>query len=809
MNNLTSKPAERALQGLVTSVDRKGKKDGIWTTEFQVRILSGAIFHCTTTEFCWVLSGDKIFAHGLAWLEQRGSMCKYCFKIIETPIVEPSMDPPNIRHCLINCLGKGKITSLANSEKLYDSMVEYTSQHEYYQAEESEALRVSMYLSYASNQFKKAGSEFGPKLIEPLLQIVSEDDARKLLKNWYHLIEYRKLCMLGLTKKEISSSPYNTELLYRKLRSNPYTIPFLSEARCIELCTRLNLEVDPLTIKCGSISRYIYNTCDRYSHMCLPYSKIANKFNYLQECLDCLLDDSDSIASFDVVYDFDQFYLRSNYEDEMLVTFRIGALYEEGRFEGIEEPVYQLSTLTDIQKTAIRGCLNNPVAIITGGGGSGKTTSIKEIVYNWHLLNEMRGTSEDFLVCSFTGKAVENISEILGQPLADITADVAESMKNRCFTIHRSVFKGVEGLIKHVIIDEATMVTVGLLAFLLRNYPDIRSITLVGDCNQLLPIGSGCLFTQVISSGRFPIYRLAQIHRLVFGDTEDNGIYYNSNTLANASSSIYFEFKTFETFQLYEGGLPLLENRIKTLADAGISDHQLTVLCPVIRGTDKVNDFITKIYRPGQFSAVDSVGIGWRIGDRVMMTVNNYNINVMNGSEGRVVGILEGKIAVAFGKEALTWKSSDSIEELPQDRIFNFDLKHPDEKNLAYNKIYTGVLMKSNCMTIHKSQGSEWSIVILYVPEGVRASSSFFNRNMVYTAITRPTTVCLIIGNIQETIKAANTRASTRYEKLAERLERNLPECFEGADNRFVTIGVFEDYEVGYFESEYDITDFM
>lgn len=781
---LDENPKDRSLGGLVISVHKKQKLNDIWYTNFTVMTNKKILFNCTCTDFCWVMSGDKILAKGKAWVKNG----KYQMQIEGIPLIQTESSESNTLSTLVSILGHKSIHSVNEARQIYNSIREYGSAHPFYSRYENDYDKVNMYLCYASNQLNKAGSEFGPKLMEPLLKNIDEDRAKSLLKNWYNQVERRKLLMLGLFDKEIRDSNYNTELLYRKIRNNPHTIPFLSEERCHNLCVRMNIVIEPEDIYCGKICRYIYNTCQKYNHMCLPYNKVKFMFSDLDNYLNKITDNTDPIASYDIVFDMNHLYIRPNHEDECLVSEVFTNICQDPNYVPFSDPVFVLPTLTDVQKTAIRGCLSHPISVITGSGGSGKTTCINEIVNNLTI------AEIGFLICSFTGKAVSYIKSALAKNII---------IQNSCYTLHRAIYKGVEYKVDYVIIDEATMVTTNLLAFFLRNFPDLKSILLVGDCNQLLPIGSGCVFTEVMNSRRFPVYQLSKAHRLLGGETDNNGIYQNSNRIANLPEGFTFNFEVFENFNTFPGNMETLYELFRRMYRGGISDHMITILCPRLEEAKEINEYISVFCRNENLSIEDNKGRIWRMEDRVMMTVNNYDIDIMNGEEGRITGFEDGKIQVTFSKEALETKKA-----IPKEKTFGFSLTEPDIKHHG-NKPHTGMLIKSNCMTVHKSQASEWHFVCLFIPPNMeRASAHFLNRNMIYTAITRPKFHLALIGNIDTATAAAVTKAAKRYENTGERLKLKLAECNDGIDARVLTMGVFDENEPD-IEDEYDYYDFM
>lgn len=377
------------------------------------------------------------------------------------------------------------------------------------------------------------------------------------------------------------------------------------------------------------------------------------------------------------------------------------------------------------------------------------TTIIAEIVHNLTLRDEK------FAIASFTGKAVARIREVI-------------KLRSPS-TLHRMIARAATiPKFAHLIIDEASMVTTELFYAFIKAFPGPYRITLVGDPNQLQPIGWGTLLEQLLKSKRVPIFRLSQNHRLEKVNGDINGIMANANGLIRAwggdinEDEPPFEFVTTDNFSMIDGNIEIVYDVLRALYNSGVPANEITMITPYNKEIDDLNKTAQQIFNETSKSIVDSRGKLWCIRDRVMLLENNYEINVMNAEEGMVTDISPEEIAVQFKDGATHYFK---LEPSPEDEKKD-DEDHPYAKELT-------VLMLGHCfsISIHRAQGSEWPYVIIAVPAHT-ANSSFLNRNLIYTAITRAKRACWIVGDIEAFKAGAFRSAGYRCENLSERLSK-------------------------------------
>ena len=391
-------------------------------------------------------------------------------------------------------------------------------------------------------------------------------------------------------------------------------------------------------------------------------------------------------------------------------------------------------TYDDVQQAAIHMAAASKVMVVTGGPGTGKTTTTQGIISVW------KTAGLRILLAAPTGRASKRMSEATGMEAK---------------TIHRLLeFNPMDGF-KHneenpldadaLIVDECSMIDIILMYNLLKAIPTTMRLVLVGDIDQLPSVGAGNVLRDVIESGVIPVTRLtrifrqAQSSRIVMNAHAINQGYFPNIT--NGKSTDFFFIRCEEPQDAVSQIVNLVKNRLPKAYQRPVSDVQ--VLTPMRRsycGSDNLNIELQKALNPMGIS-ISHGGTLYRAGDRVMQIRNNYDKDVYNGDIGTVMDVdLEaGELLVSFGEHEVTYEKMEL-----------------DELVLAY------------ATTIHKSQGSEYPIVVIPV------FYSFFTllqRNLIYTAITRAKKICVLIGQIKALGYAVkNLTVEQRNTKLKERL---------------------------------------
>lgn len=790
------------VTGIVETVEKKSKINGKWTDLSFVVVAprSGTRFDCTYAGFGLIAAEDRIYMTGFK--TPTGDPKRFNMIVNKQPIIEPGATRSAIINVITQAFPKRSKLTAIRADDIFEAIERATRD-----GEGTEEDRVILHLANESNKVE-AGRYDVTK--SPLYNLINDETVLELYKYWYKNREKRKLQMLGLMPDEIEALPWPTHIAYEKLRYNPYTCALLSLERCRDMMKSIKKVPTAEQVRRGEILREIYNSCMKRRWSYFPYRFLYENFPDFGEHLEALTAERDPEGNtphgYGLYSDEDRqgLYLTYVYqiEEGMAQMLSKRVLDHDQRKEAgfIIEPIYKIQTLTDDQKKAINSALNNPVSIITGSAGTGKSTCIMEIVNNFIAHNI------DFVIASFTGKAVFRVKEIL--KLNNFSEDIIELSTS---TLHRAVYRGLEkNKVTNLIIDEASMVTTELFHKFLTAFPDIKFITMVGDYNQLLPIEWGSLFKEIIFSERFPVNRLYVNHRVQKVDGDIDGITRNADMMIMASKHHPFSFVEYNNFRMKAGDIKMAYTLVQKIVEVeGIKDHEIVVLSARNEDVRALNLNLAKVFRPKAQTLKDSKGAIFAIGDVVIATENIYgNVNVSNGTPGRVIefytgngkyGSVSKKVRVSFDPHTVqNWDPKVEIAQFRK-RSFYFDINVPkrnayggtEQEKVDDNKpLHTGMITRSYSLTIHKSQGSEYKYVIVYLPPDIKASKSFLNRNMIYTAITRAKKLCILVCNSATANLAANTKPAFRAEALAARLMCKL-------DRVYKRPSLFEDEEDG------------
>jgi exodeoxyribonuclease V alpha subunit len=389
--------------------------------------------------------------------------------------------------------------------------------------------------------------------------------------------------------------------------------------------------------------------------------------------------------------------------------------------------------------------------MICGKAGSGKTTIIQQLVYNLEQRNIK------YALAAFTGKAVSRIKAVITSN-EELKVTVAPS------TLHLMIAKPQDYPdFEYLIIDEGSMLSMQLFYQFITRFPHKYSIVFIGDVNQLPPIEWGDLFRQMLYSEKIPVYRLETVHRLKT-DEAAKGILTNANGIFedNGNDEPY-NFTPHDNFQVLQGNLEDVKRQVLELAQGFpvITAYNTTIITPYRKCLNELNIFCQNVWNGKNQGMADSKGNIWRTGDRVMMNRNNYTANIMNGEEGviKAFDAEKKKCIITFGK---------------YDVIFDLVIKameNNDEEEYT-DTIDMAQVELSYAITIHKSQGSQWKYVILYIPPSEREwINTFINKNMIYTAVTRCEEGLIFVGDINTLNIGLNTRIPSRVENLLARIK--------------------------------------
>ena len=434
--------------------------------------------------------------------------------------------------------------------------------------------------------------------------------------------------------------------------------------------------------------------------------------------------------------------------------------------EEIEKRIKRIEKQTQIeldeqQVCAVKEAVRNGLLIITGGPGTGKTTTINTIIRYF----EMEGM--DIFLGAPTGRAAKRMSETTGFEAR---------------TIHRmlELNGGVEGSggferneknpleTDVIIIDEMSMVDISLMHALLKAVLAGTRLILVGDVNQLPSVGPGSVLKDIIDSNQFHTVKLNKIFRqastsdiIVNAHKINNG---EEVTLDNKSMDFFF-LKRYEADKIINVTLQLIKQKLPKFVDA--SEYDIQVLTPTrkgLLGVERLNTILQMYLNPEDSSKREKEfgGVIFREGDKVMQIKNNYQLEWEIRSKyglciDKGTGVFNGDTGII---EEINYFAETLTVSFDEGKMVEYPFKLLEELELAY------------AITIHKSQGSEYPAVVIPLFQGPRM---LLNRNLIYTAVTRAKKCVTIVGDdeVFHTV-VRNTSQLKRYSGLQDRL------CEEG-----------------------------
>ncbi len=416
--------------------------------------------------------------------------------------------------------------------------------------------------------------------------------------------------------------------------------------------------------------------------------------------------------------------------------------------------------LEEQQRTAVMEAVRNGLLIITGGPGTGKTTTINTII----KLFESEGM--DILLAAPTGRAAKRMTETTGVEAKTIhrlleLSKLSDDQENK-FSFERNEGNPLETDV--LIIDEMSMVDISLMNALLKAVPVGTRLILVGDVNQLPSVGPGNVLRDIIDSHSFNIVKLTKIFR----QAADSDIIVNAHKINDGEhirldnkSKDFFFLKREESNVIAAVMINLIKNKLPGYVNATPFDIQ--VLTPMRKGelgVERLNQILQQALNPPSKDKKEKSfhDIVFREGDKVMQVKNNYQITwEIRSKTGFVIQNGTGVFNGDAGKiKEINLFAELVLVEFDDNRLVEYSFSQLEELELAY------------AVTIHKSQGSEYPAVVLPILDGPRL---LFNRNLLYTAVTRAKNCVTIVGSdfmLQSMID--NKNEQSRYSGLCERI---------------------------------------
>lgn len=425
--------------------------------------------------------------------------------------------------------------------------------------------------------------------------------------------------------------------------------------------------------------------------------------------------------------------------------------------------------LDEWQAEAVRQAATHGLFILTGGPGTGKTTTIRA------MISYFVGEGYDIFLAAPTGRAAKRMSETTGYEAKTIhrmlevngaMSEAEESAKQIGGMFERNEKNPLEADV--IIIDEMSMVDITLLYALLKAVGDGTRLILVGDVNQLPSVGPGNVLRDIIASECFPVVTLQKIFRQASqSDIVVNAHKINDGehiTLDNKSKD-FFLLKRYDADVIINVMLQLVKQKMPRYVDA--TSYDIQVLTPTrkgLLGVERLNTILQQYLNPPAKQKKEHQ-VGERIfreGDKVMQIRNNYQLEWEIRSQyglaiDKGLGVFNGDVGII--QEINDYSSTVSVL-YDENRLVQYPFKGLDELELAY------------AITIHKSQGSEYPAVVMPLLPGPRM---LMNRNLLYTAVTRARKCITIVGDENVFYQMVdNTTQQRRYSGLQERIKEAL-----------------------------------
>lgn len=470
-------------------------------------------------------------------------------------------------------------------------------------------------------------------------------------------------------------------------------------------------------------------------------------------------------------------YLNYYFYAEMAVAkhlLELSAEYEPADAETIAKAIARVEdetgvTLAEEQRLAVLEAMSSGVLIITGGPGTGKTTTINTIL---RILQE---EEQEVVLAAPTGRAAKRMTEATGMEAQTIHRLLGISFVNedsRRQSFERDEDNPIEADV--IIIDETSMVDIGLMQALLRAVERGSRIIFVGDVDQLPSVGAGNVLKDMIRSGRLNTVRL----RHVFRQAQESAIIMNAHRInegrepaLNETGTDFFFMRRAYAEEVVGTIQELVAKRLPKFTGCdGLQEMQvLTPMRKGILGVQNLNQVLQRTLNPPrkdkrEYTFRQTV---FREGDKIMQIKNNYNmvwrcVDEWGKRTDEGTGVFNGDSGIVLSVDT----DRETLRALFDDgKIVDYDFSQLEELELAY------------AITIHKSQGSEYPVVILPVYSG---PPMLMTRNLLYTAITRAKKLVVLVG-LRETVSGmiANNREISRYTGLAQRI-RNLYDFMHG-----------------------------
>lgn len=611
---------------------------------------------------------------------------------------------------------------------------------------------------------------------------ISERKAREIAEQVEEKKDMRR-AMIYLQKYGISTTlavkiykHYGTKL-YQVLEENPYQLADNIEGvgfkTADEIASRIGIHTDSdFRIRSGIF--YTLQQSAMEGHIYLPQQVLAVRAGQLlgveiQDVEKYIMDlciEKKTVRKEEQgeirIYPAHYYYLELN-TARMLHDLNIDCSMPEDMMEKRLRKVEKQEeiSLDPMQHRAVIESIKHGLLILTGGPGTGKTTTINTMIQFF----ESEGMS--ILLAAPTGRAAKRMTEATGYQaqtihrLLEVSGNPEEEGNVNGFIRNRQNPLETDVLI----IDEMSMVDLPLMHALLSAVVEGTRLILVGDVNQLPSVGPGSVLKDIIASGRFPVVTLTKIFR----QAGESDIVVNAHKInagepvvLNNKSRDFFFLKRQEADVIISVVITLIQKKLPRYVDA--SPAEIQVMTPTrkgLLGVERLNTILQRYLNPPSPEKAEKENGQrlFRVGDKVMQIKNNYQLEweictKFGLTVDKGTGIFNGDMGIV--KEINSYDES-LVVEYDEKRQVKYPFEMLEELELAY------------AITVHKSQGSEYPAVVIPLLQGPRM---LYNRNLLYTAVTRAKKCLTIVGSeatFQEMIQ--NKNEQNRYTSLAERIQ--------------------------------------
>jgi exodeoxyribonuclease V alpha subunit len=554
-------------------------------------------------------------------------------------------------------------------------------------------------------------------------------------------------------------------------KKNPYRlcneIEGIGFERADALANSLGLQNDNFDRIMSGLSYVLIKSASNNGHVCLPREKLceagAELLEVSAEEADRAISELIRMGRFKYVLqgEAQMIYLAEAYDEEKYVAEKLTLLdkmcatvdvSDIDRFIEREEAKAGIE-YASLQKKAISDALRYGVMVLTGGPGTGKTTVVRALI---HIFDSM---GYEIALAAPTGRAAKRMSEATAMEAKTIhrLLEMSYDLEGRS-VFNRNEFDLLDEQI--IIVDEASMIESALMCALLKAIKPGARLIIIGDSHQLPSVGAGNVLRDIIESGRFATVRICEIFR----QAQESLIVTNAHAINRGEmpnlavkDKDFFFLRRERDRDIAATVVDLCKNRLPR-AYGNMARNGLQVICASRKGeagTENLNVLLQQALNPrergkSEHSFRERI---FREGDRVMQTRNNYDIawvREYDGKEGN--GIFNGDIGII-----------ESIEVAEREMIVIFD-----DRRVVYDFSLLEDLEHAYAITVHKSQGSEYPMVVMPM---CTASQMLHTRNLFYTAVTRAQSMVILVGRediIKEMVE--NNRRSMRYTGLCHRL---------------------------------------